>query len=290
VARISIVIVYFCSKLPDGAIYVIPNATKFLGGNSNTSNYKLVAEIPWTNDLEFFEEGYTFNLPFPSIVGVSGRFPTAPRFALPSTAGKVFILDVTSLPSKIYDISGPDPNNCEWYYLQFVVYDVNNDGREDILTVRSRDTVCPPTQIFPPFPLVAEFVAFIQPEDPLQVPWELKVLYNFDNVVNRAAIGFFDFVDIDHAIYGKEGFETPELIFADFSGENLSIYYVDKYKNWIDNDGVMMTVVEEDLGSMYDVIVVDVNGDGYDDIVSTTHTTRPDNGMYVMFLVLSVII
>jgi hypothetical protein len=267
--------------VPDSAIYVIPEIASKLFDSVDELTYELVSEeYAWANELRFIEKNMVgFNLSFPALLGVNGRFPTAPRFVIPSVPGGLFLLNTTTLPAQSYKLSPPE--TCEYYYQTFKLLDLNGDGLLDVLTVRVRDDVCSPLKVFPPFFLKAELVALLQPQDPLASYWELRVLYNFDNVANRAAIGYFEFLDIDEEIYGRNNHTTAELLTSEFSGGGSFIYYIDGPEDWLStNKTVKRTVIEDKLGGMYTIRVLDINRDGKKDILATTHTVVSSNGVY----------
>lgn len=283
--------------LPNNAVYVVPEFESKVRGDAPFTFDLVTEEVGWGNQVQYLAPGSPeIDLPFPAIVGVSGRFPTAPRFAVPSVPGKVFILNATELPASVVQLSEDEPScadcdgcancGCEWYYQQFIFYDVDEDGDEDILSVRTRDQMCNPLPIFPPFTFLSEFVAFLQPEDPVEGEWELLVLHDFDQVVDRGSLGFFSFVDLDAELAADdEGsasiHPTPELVYGEFNGLSVNVYSVGLGETWVsEGKSVFRSVVDDTLGQMYSAQVVDVNRDGKGDIVATTHTTREDNGIY----------
>ena len=269
-------------NVSDNSIYVIRRIASKLFYPFQDFDYELITDqISWSNEQIFlpkFTPG--FELSFPSLVGISGRFPTAPRFAFPSVPGKVYLINTTTLPGQIYNISPPE-TLCEWYYQDFELVDINGDNKLDIVAVRIRDDVCSPLKQVPPFPLKAEFVALIQPEDLTVFPWSLQILYNFENITNRGVVGFFKFVDIDSEIYGKTDHLVPELIYSEFFGKGSFIYYVNKNETWLTpGKTVKRSIIENTLGEMYDILVTDVNGDGKNDFLTTTHIINNTNGVY----------
>ncbi len=265
------------------AIYVIPRASNRLFSEPENMTYLLVTdEIPWVSDLIYLEPNTPgLSLPFKSIITVSGRFPTGPRASSPSAAGFVKIINASVIPStQIYQISQND--TCEWYYNEFNLQDINNDGLLDIITVRFRDVTCPPTITFPPYPLLVQFVAFLQPSTNPLDDWTFVELYNFNNTVNQGPTAFFEFLDLDLELYNKRGKHELELVSAEFFGTGaLAIYYLESGNSWLDpNKTVGRSVVESSLGSMFEVDVADINNDGTSEIIATTHTTANTNGIY----------
>ena len=267
--------------IPDSAIYVIPEVASKLFSNASELSYELVSvELPWANELKFIAPGTIgLNVSFPALLGVSGRFPSAPRFRFPSSAGKVFILNTSILPALVYIISPPE--TCEWYYQTFKLIDMNGDGLLDVLSIRLRDDVCFPLKVAPPYALKAELVVLTQPTNPLSVPWSLTTLYNFDNVTNRAAGGYFEFLDIDEPVYRRNDHPTAELLTSEFFGAGAFIYSVSLNETWLTpNKTVKRTIIENGLGGMYTIRVIDVNSDDKSDFVITTHTVLSSNGIY----------
>lgn len=282
---------------PDSGVYIIENIDRVLKGVENASITLLTGVLNWTTTFIGFPVGGLEDLEFPfrGFLASTGRFPQLRFFNIPgrpqilSVPGKIALVDVTNSRDAIVHVITP-PNDsgdlCEYYYQTMKLYDINGDGLLDIVSIRTRDWVCtvPPTLLPGPtgfYNLTAEFIALLQPSDPqakLQ-PWSLVVLYNFRDtgIVGLGVGGLFDFADLNDK---KDS--QPELIVANFFFPELAIYTLGKLnETWLTpGKQVNRVIVDNSLGGMYDVEIVDLNGDKDVEIVATTHTVRADNGIY----------
>lgn len=279
---------------PDSGVYVIENMAAVLHVKNTQRQIKLVTgALNWTNAFAGFSAGGLVGLdvPFRGFIAATGRFPSAPRVALATVPGRIALVDATvSTAPIIYNISGPNAVNdtCEYYYQMMKLYDLNQDGLLDIVTVRVRDRVCSlPLPRFPPFALTAEFVVFLQPAtlEARLAPWPMKVLYDFTvaNITSLGAGGCFEFTDMDSAVNLRRDHPEPELIIGNFFFPEVAVYALPIGTAWLDANAqtlVQRIIIDNSLGGMYDVQLVDLNRDGRAEIVATTHTTRPDNGIY----------
>lgn len=282
---------------PDSGVYIIENIDRVLDGSENATITLVTGVLNWTTTFIGFPVGGLEDLEFPfrGFLSSTGRFPQL-RFLnipgrpqIPSVPGKIAVVDVTNSSNSVVHVLTP-PNApgdlCEYYYQTMELYDIDEDGDLDIVSIKTRDWVCTVPPTFFPGPsgfynLTAEFIALLQPDDPaakLQ-PWTEVSLFNFRDtgIVGLGVGGLFTFGNIN----GKRH-SQPELIVANFFYPELAIYTLGRPgETWLTPDKqVNRVIVDNSLGGMYDVELVDLNQDGDLEIVATTHTIRTDNGIY----------
>lgn len=279
------------SSFPPHAMYVIANfngsALVSQGAVSLPRPQLITTSLPWVNDVVYLPpNSLGLTLPFRSLLTVNGRFPTGPRFGRsPSVGGTISIINIDSIPNtSVFDITGGDSGACEWYYNQVQLMDINEDGLLDVLTARFRDEgACPPTVQIPPYNFVSEFIAYLQPSSSPLVPWTFVRLFDFENATNRGPTGFFQFLDLDNALYGNNEHPAFELLSSEFFGTGaLAIYHLTgTVTSWLQQDKtVARVVVEQGLGGMYDAKVAELNRQKPAEIVATNHITLGSNGIY----------
>ncbi|MEM9488068.1 MAG: hypothetical protein AAGC55_02925 [Myxococcota bacterium] len=176
-----------------------------------------------------------------------------------------------------------DPNNSPRFYHRVLFIDMDGDGLEDIVTVRSGMRVAP--SAYPPF---SELVYFKNPGaaiDP-ETPWDEVVLYG------GPAAEFLG-PDIHVEAFDFEGDGIPELVTTHFftgfpaaPGEpppqhgKITLYGAPVGGTWADVDASAFALprikdLSSDQGYPFDIQVVDLNRDGRVDILATNH--QPDN-------------
>ncbi|HEY5950935.1 MAG TPA: hypothetical protein VIV40_35830 [Kofleriaceae bacterium] len=173
-----------------------------------------------------------------------------------------------------------DPANSPRFYHRALFFDVDRDGLDDIVTVRSGFRVGP--AIYPPF---AELVAFINPGAALvaSTPWREVVLYG------GPAAGFMG-PDIHLAMHDFEGDGVPEIVATHFfsggapngppTGGKIVLYGAPVGRTWADVNALQfrlprVATLTADQGFPFDVQIVDLDRDGRADVLATNH--QPDN-------------
>ena len=240
--------------------------------------------------------------PNDAIRAPDGMFPFEDAIVLPqgfhvaSSPGRLVAIDVNSPDKTEYVIHQSqeigiftfpnDPNNSPRFYHHVVFYDVDKDGYEDIVTVRSgfriiRSATPGPPSIYPPF---GELVWFQNPGhenilmNPTQ-PWQERVVYG------GPTVGYVG-PDIDIAMADLEHDGIPEFVVTHFfsSGPNPDDGKIVLLGAPVDMDwSTVLTpfqlrtkVLDTNTpqGKPFDVEFVDINNDGQLDILATNH--QPD--------------
>ncbi|KAI8905221.1 hypothetical protein EDD86DRAFT_73329 [Gorgonomyces haynaldii] len=145
-----------------------------------------------------------------------------------------------------------------YFYHQSVFYDVNGDGKLDILTCRATK------------PLIGSGkgdLVYLQPKDrtkPLG-PWT-------ETVIGKGCDTFFTLADVN-------GDGKVDLVAAEFWGSKMTLIEspdgrFDTYAN------LKITTLDATQGQMFGVQAVDLNGDGKKDILATNHDGKGKGGVF----------
>jgi len=139
-----------------------------------------------------------------------------------------------------------------YFYHRTEFVDMNGDGRLDIVTARTNKPIFGPSQ--------GELLWLEQPAtSALSSTWKEHMMAQGPDVHFR-----MEDLDADGA---------QEIVTADFFSKRLSLW-------WKEGDTYVTRVVDADIGSAFDVEVVDVNGDGKKDILATNHEGGSAGAVY----------
>ncbi len=137
-----------------------------------------------------------------------------------------------------------------WFYHRAVPCDMNGDGRMDLVTARARIPLGGKPQ--------GELIWLENPGPDATGPWSEHKIASGPDVHFRLA-------DLDH-----DG--RPEILATEFWPRKLSVH-------WLEEGRWQSRVVDDKLGSAFDLDVVDLNGDGRQDLLATNHEAR-DGAVY----------
>jgi hypothetical protein len=283
---------YFCSpanyifdfpedglgSLEDDSVVVLHNPVDVFEGRAAPDLELISADSQFPNDVLPTPPQWDEFLPGSdsrtnAVIISSGRFPLEANenWAF-GQAGEVYIVDGDSRIT----VSG-EPNTViggnKWYYTDFKLVDMNNDGRVDVLFARNVEAPPP----YPGFDFFWNQLGwFEQPEDPEVAragKWPVNILVNeefTEEQVNNGPGASFDVADID-------GDGILEVVYANFWGEAVSILHSESWE--VGPDGSKPVVEQMDLDNTLDFIYAvsfgDVNNDGQLDIVVTNHCLLP---------------
>lgn len=235
------------------------------------------SSMVWPNEAEMLPKGM---LPFNALIAPQG-FISAPK------PGRLSIINLDDPNKTEYIVhqstqsqgSPQDPANSPRAYHKAVFYDMDGDGRLDIMTVRSGFKVGSTT--YPPY---GELVWFKNPGTNLRAdqPWQETVLWG-------GAQANFMGPDISLIMADLEGDGVPEIIATHFfngsstnppTGGKIAIYGAPLGAKWKDVNlatGKLPRVkdISSDQGFPFAVTAVDLNRDGRVDILASNHA--PDN-------------
>ncbi len=139
-----------------------------------------------------------------------------------------------------------------YWYHRVEFWDYNQDGRLDIIAARAKKGMMGGDD--------AELVALIAPADPFFGDWKEEVILKGPDV-------FFRLVDFDHD-------SQFEVISAEFLAKKLTYYFKDSQGQWREN------VIDNSIGSLFDLQIADVNADGHNDLLVTNHVSDASAGVF----------
>jgi len=169
------------------------------------------------------------------------------------TNGNIKLMDITN-----GNYAGPFSitNGGSWFYHRVQWYDMDGDGDQDIITCRAREPVIPVV-----FGREDEELIWLEnPSGNYKVEWNAHVLAHGPDT-------FFRFTQMST----PDGMK--ECIFAaQFFTKSLSVYWT-KQDGGLFTDTSMLTsrVIDDTIGSVFEVDIVDVNNDGRLDLLVTTN-------------------
>eukprot|EP01137_Pigoraptor_chileana_P036707 Opistho-2@32739 len=237
------------NPLKSGSIEIIQNVG-VLGKSLSNSNVTVASlgSANWPNEIskipdEVFGKDYVL---------------VADGFLVPGkSTGSLYALDVASVsaPTKIKLTT----DNSGYFYHMGTFVDWNGDGHLDIVTARANKGV---------FGSGSGLIAWLENpgSEPAAGPWKEHVIENGPDV-------FFSLTDVD-------GDGRLEIIAAQFFSSKITISYASS------SDYATATwtsrTIEDTIGAVFDLSLVDINGDGKLDILATNHVSDASlSGVYV---------
>jgi len=220
----------------------------------------------WPNETSRVPDGV---VPFEAVVSPQG-------FQVTPAPGRLSLINLNdpALTEYIVQQSTFSPPRCEpgnpdnqpWFYHDARFVDMDEDGRKDIVTVRSSFRVaggfCPPT---------GQLVWFRNPGEELkpEVEWQEFVLVDAQPKPGGP--------EVNMNVYDLEGDGTPEVIASHFfKHDAITVYGAPEGRRWSDVDPVDGPFVrQKDImrgqGNPFAVEIVDLNLDGKVDVLTSNH-------------------
>ncbi len=233
-----------------------PLAALFAPGSGlqNASVSTLTQNVTWPNTAVAASLG--------SAPAGTNSFLVAGGFLVPpKTVGALTYVEAAADWSGVegmWTLSVPDGNALfgGWFYHMAVLYDVDGDGTDDILSARATK------------PLIgasAGELVWLPRGSLASVPWQEQVLFN----------GTYS-PDVFFALRDLDGDGADEIVSASyFSGGAVSVLYlVDGAATpglWSNASAIAQVVLDTSLGTMFGLSFGDVNGDGVEDLLVTNH-------------------
>jgi hypothetical protein len=231
----------------DDKVMFIPK-TRLLDSSANNSPVSIPGKITWPNGIK---EASTEIFGQKGIVAAGG-FLTPGK----GNGGLWF--------SPLYDGEHGElikiHSGRNYFYHQIEYYDVNQDGKLDIITCRATK------------PLLGSGngdLVWLEPKNRANPtgPWVEKV-------IGKGCDVHFKLVDINQD--GK-----PEIISAEFWRKKISLIESDKNGRFDNYSALKITTIDDKIGSAFDIDFVDINGDGKMDILATNHEAKEDESAVV---------
>ena len=221
-----------------GSVSIVPSVADHLSGWDTTVPDVMVDDIIWPNEVEAVPEAVFGEK---DLFLVCGGFLAVPR----SNTGQVTLLDGRADNVTAYQLSTDEEG---FFYHSAHWLDVDADGDLDIITAKVD------------FPTVGtpqgRLLWLENPGDFTTGPWTESFLHDGPDV-------FFRLSDLD-------GDGILEIVATQFFSEKLALLWND-VGNYADAGSWHSRVIDDTIGAAFDVVVVDLNRDGADDLLVTNH-------------------
>ncbi|NQD36609.1 VCBS repeat-containing protein [Permianibacter sp. IMCC34836] len=211
----------------------IANIGSFVSNVSLAAEQTLATTITWPNGMHTVPESISGGAP---LIAVAGGFLVPGK-----GTGAITLLDrdTKSTRKLTRDKSG-------WFYHRIAWFDVDNDGRLDILTARGNKPLFGSAK--------GELLWLKQPSsNPLTATWTEHVLKSGP--------------DVHFVIDDLNGDGTPEIVATEFFAKKLSLH-------WFEGGVLKSRVLDSSLGAAFDVSIEDLNNDGRRDLLVTNHENQ----------------
>lgn len=211
----------------------IANIGDYLGDFSLATEERLSTGITWPNGLHTVPESISGGAP---LIAVAGGFLVPGK-----GTGAITLLDRFNKTARKIT-----RNKSGWFYHRIVWFDVDNDGKLDIITARGNKPWFGNGK--------GELLWLKQPNsNPLTSTWTEKVL--------KAG------PDVHFIIDDLNGDGTPEIVATEFFAKKLSLH-------WFEGSTLKSRDLDTSLGAAFDVSVADLNNDGRKDLLVTNHEAQ----------------
>ncbi|CAF0757137.1 unnamed protein product [Brachionus calyciflorus] len=211
--------------------------------------------LVWPNEISYTNESILNDNTDPY-----GGLIVAGGFLVPSKEnGGIFYYHFTSKDrSQItqnppYEITLNSQGKIKWFYHRVIRVDISGDNVTDLLTCRSYKPLVGATQ--------TQLVGFVL--DPESLLYVEKV------ILNDACDIFFDVADLDN-----DG--RFEIISAGFFISKLNLIYSDDPNNSFLNGNVKVLTLDNKVGKLFDVKMIDLDQDGSMELLVTNHQGNKD--------------
>nr|KAG5686829.1 hypothetical protein BaRGS_016684 [Batillaria attramentaria] len=224
-------------------VYEVDGVGKNLRDNVSMSAREISRDITWPNEIDEVPE---------AVFDQSGLVSVAGGFLVPfKNHGSLTLFDMTVAPPVKHVLT--DSTAASWFYHRVEWRDMNGDGLLDIVTCRAKSHLFGSTE--------GELVWFEHPQQgALTSTWHSHVL-------DHSADSFFTLTSLP----------TPDgdvdcIITAGYFSESLNIYWTTSPDNRWDNPAMIKhRVIDNTIGTAFDVRVADLNGDGNLDLLVTNN-------------------
>eukprot|EP00128_Syssomonas_multiformis_P016799 Colp12_sorted_trinity150504_noHs@11192 len=218
--------------------------TNNIGSQINTFSQtkpKNIFDVNWPNSIK----------PVPESVFGKNYLAVAGGFLVPPhNTGQVHVFDAKNpVPIQITT----DEKNFFYHEVSWI--DMNQDGKLDMVAAKAQKGIFGAGS--------GKLVWYEQPQsNPLKNKWIEHALFDGPDV-------YYEITDLN-----KDGF--PELFAAQFFGKSaLTLNWVESGK-LSDPSSWKHRIIDDTLGPVFDLQIVDLNGDGRPEILATNHVGKAD--------------
>jgi hypothetical protein len=217
--------------------YVIPDASGLASGIKDTVPIRIGGNVVWPN---FVQDTPISLFGVPGVI-ISGGFLVPGR----TSGGLWFSSLVNGKPGDQVELY----RGRDYFYHQVEFYDVNQDGKMDILTCRANK------------PLVGAGkgdLTWLEPVDRTKPLGKWK-----ETVIGKGCDTFFQVVDVD-----GDGYK--DILSSEFWGSAVTLIQGNKGRFDVPANNKVITI-DKTIGPAFEMQYVDVNGDGIKDLLVTNH-------------------
>lgn len=239
--------------LSGDGLYNNANIAASLSNVNQTQVSQITQNIKWPNEIHLVPQGYVKNAPY--------ALSLASGFLVPEQSTGAITLIPQNPDSTWGTPVQVSTDKDSWFYHRVRWYDVNGDGLNDIVTCRAYK---------PTFGSAGgELLWLEQPANGiLTAPWTEHVIAEGPDV-------FFEFINVNDD-------EIPEIVAAEFfTNQQVTLLYTTT--TWADSSNIFTVVIDDTIDNAFDVKVVDLDLDGFDEIVATNHESDPTKSAVIAY-------
>ncbi|KAJ8298842.1 hypothetical protein KUTeg_022902 [Tegillarca granosa] len=222
------------------SVQIVEGIGNFIHNVSSIKPKVLTNSVTWPNEISGVPEP-VFNR---RLVAIPDGFLVPFK-----TDGSISIIDISQEPPKgPYKISGSDG----WFYHRVIWKDMDNDGDFDILTCRAKEPI-------------------------IGIGKDSELLW-FENKNNLNSEWTSHVLDHGPDIYFRNiRLQTPDgvkdcILTAQFFTKKLAVYWTNAPNNsWTDTSQIKSRVIDDTIGSVFEVQTEDLNSDGKVELLVTNN-------------------
>lgn len=205
---------------------------------------KISGSITWPNDISFAPE---------EVFGTEGVVVGGGFLVPTKTDGGIYYSADSRSRSKSWTkLAGPS----DWWYHRVEFADMDNDGVTDMVSCRAKQSLGK----------YSTMLVILKPQDADDPTGEWV-----ETEIGPGCDALFTVADLD-------GDGIPEVIAPSYFTEKLSIFH--STTGFADPDEVQTIVIDDSIGAAFDAQLVDINGDGTQDLLVTNHQGDGTGSVY----------
>jgi len=234
-------------------VYIVEDIGKYINSISQIEPALVTKQLQWPNEAT----SVPFKIFNETAIGLGNGFLVPSK----STGYVSVIPSNTSIP---HHLSEKKP---DWFYHVAEWWDMNGDGLEDCVTARATVPTNGPSQ--------GELVWFENPgSNQLSQTWQ-------EHVVSSGPDIMIHLLWLD----GLSSNEQPQIIAAEFFSTEIRLFWTENNSLWSNSENIQSVVIDNDMGSPFDIQYVDLNNDGKKDLLVTNHQGEADQSAVFAYTV-----